>query len=888
VYIKKIELEDIKSHAHFVREFSRGTTAIMGANGAGKSTLIEAVAWTLFDLLDYKKDDFLRRGAKKGSATVTFESSLDEREYRVFRDTRTSYYVYDPKLKMRVADKKEEVQRFLWQHLGVESGTDLEALFRNAVGVPQGTFTADFLKAAGARKPIFDKLLKVEEYRQGAEKLLETVNFIKAKEVEIGNKIAFAKGKLEDFERIETEFADVQKDAETLSGAFEKLEKEFAEREKTVAGFDEQEAKVSELKALHEKLANEKSRSEVVLAQKEKEKDQAAGASEKIRATEADHKLHTDALGKLQEFERERIERDKLDKAIAEVKEAIYKVQTEERSIKTDLEKIAAAHREIESLKPKLGTQSELEAQREELGREIAKTDEVEKSIAKLETRMNSLREKLFENRRQIERAEENEKKSEMFEKHIKRDEEIKNELARFRAKLESDRKFQAEIKNGLCPILSEKCLNLKEGETLESFVSGQFVDLEEKIEGLEIEQREVAVVVESSRKAEKEAFALKGLTERKKEITDEGLALKAEKEQAEAKLEKLPELEKELAAIRAKLETLGSPRERIKILEAELEREISVREHLTQIESNFERLESERRLKVEQLETYKDLDENWQTWTAKRDATAAAHREYLSNETLAKSLPEKTKELAAARKEIGDLSEKLERAAKDFETENEKYDREKHILEKSERQNVERKLFETKTNLEHARRRKKDLKESLQKLKAIKLSLGDDIDELERLEKVGEATAFIRNTLKEAAPRVAQNYVFHVSIEATQLFRDITGNAERTLKWAEDYGIVLEENGFERPFVNLSGGEQMAAALSVRLALLKQLSDVNLAFFDEPTMNMDAERRERLAEQISSITENQTFEQLFVISHDDTFENHVDHVLTLSADDEE
>ena len=110
-------------------------------------------------------------------------------------------------------------------------------------------------------------------------------------------------------------------------------------------------------------------------------------------------------------------------------------------------------------------------------------------------------------------------------------------------------------------------------------------------------------------------------------------------------------------------------------------------------------------------------------------------------------------------------------------------------------------------------------------------------------------------------------------------MFREITGNAERSLKWAEDYGIVLEEYGHERPFVSLSGGEQMAAALSVRLALLKQLSDIRIAFFDEPTTNMDAERRENLAMQISQISH---FDQLFVISHDDTFEEHMDHELRI------
>ena len=60
MHITKIELENIKSHVDSTYEFQPGTTAITGENGAGKTTLIEAVAWTLFDLLDYKKDDFVR------------------------------------------------------------------------------------------------------------------------------------------------------------------------------------------------------------------------------------------------------------------------------------------------------------------------------------------------------------------------------------------------------------------------------------------------------------------------------------------------------------------------------------------------------------------------------------------------------------------------------------------------------------------------------------------------------------------------------------------------------------------------------------------------------------------------------------------------------------
>ena len=74
-----------------------------------------------------------------------------------------------------------------------------------------------------------------------------------------------------------------------------------------------------------------------------------------------------------------------------------------------------------------------------------------------------------------------------------------------------------------------------------------------------------------------------------------------------------------------------------------------------------------------------------------------------------------------------------------------------------------------------------------------------------------------------------------------------------------------------------------MAAALAVRLALLREMSDVDIAFFDEPTANLDDERRENLAEQITGI---KGFSQLFVISHDDTFEQETQHVVHIRKED--
>src|SRR5215471_8056334 len=122
--ITRVELKNIKNHAEGEWAFQPGVVAICGPNGAGKTTIIEAVAWALFDHLDYKREDFLRRGARKGSVNLSFVSKLDGRDYVVYRDTTGNYYAYDPVLQTRIAQQKQEMNKWLCQQLGVEPGTD--------------------------------------------------------------------------------------------------------------------------------------------------------------------------------------------------------------------------------------------------------------------------------------------------------------------------------------------------------------------------------------------------------------------------------------------------------------------------------------------------------------------------------------------------------------------------------------------------------------------------------------------------------------------------------------------------------------------------------------------------------------------------------------------
>ncbi|HEY8461977.1 MAG TPA: hypothetical protein VIM99_16430, partial [Blastocatellia bacterium] len=401
----------------------------------------------------------------------------------------------------------------------------------------------------------------------------------------------------------------------------------------------------------------------------------------------------------------------------------------------------------------------------------------------------------------------------------------------------------------------------------------------EAEIRQLKVRRAELDVRLRRAREAEKIFSQAEILRPELAEVAVAGEAKKREREEIARRIEKFGDIEAQLAEAEAALRSLNDPRGRAAALNQIIAREGDLKRKLEEAEARVEKVSAD--LEQANLETqaYAELDGDIASAARERAENERDYHAFISNEKIAAPLAARKQELEALSSEIQRMDEASARAAESLNELEGRYDPERHRRAIGELDGLRERLAQLATQLEHTSEQYSRLREQLASLNEARERARAHLAERERAERLRGTSDFIRDILQKAAPYITESYLFSISIEANHLFREITGRHDVTLQWTRDYEITVEEEGRERPFLNLSGGEQMAAALAVRLALLKELSEINIAFFDEPTTNMDEERRRNLAQQIGRIKD---FHQLFVISHDDSFEGYTDQIISL------
>ncbi len=178
-----------------------------------------------------------------------------------------------------------------------------------------------------------------------------------------------------------------------------------------------------------------------------------------------------------------------------------------------------------------------------------------------------------------------------------------------------------------------------------------------------------------------------------------------------------------------------------------------------------------------------------------------------------------------------------------------------------------------------------------LRKLELQSIARQAEISSLERKARIVE---LLRNQVfKHVSAQLSERFRQEISLQADRIYRAIAESDEELL-WGENYQIILRDmvDGVirERSDDQLSGGQTMSAVVALRLALLQTIG-ARIAFFDEPTSNLDASRRENLAHAFRAIDAGRQdvtehwYDQLFLVSHDVAFTEITDQMIQIGGE---
>lgn len=888
--IHSLILENVKSYTLTSVEFTSGTNAIVGDNGSGKTTILEAIGFALFDHLPYTQADFVREGQKSARVTVDFLSSSDERTYQVVRQCGSSsaYTVFDPELSLKICEGKADVSQFLRQHLGIDAATDLADLFSNAVGVPQGSFTAAFLDIPSRRKSIFDPLLRVAEYGRAYERLRDPLRLLDQQRNEQEVIISGLKGEL-------TRLPSASAQAQELTDRISNAEQEWCSLQAALATA---EAEKQSLETQRETLLTLQRSAAVQQQELEKHKQKLAAAQVRMseaqdaltstEANRAGHESYQHALEQQQSLHQRLRQRRQLQEQQAVIDKQLTRAQTQKNAQEKLLAELATAETTAAALTDAVAEQESLEAELRTAQRQADQLQAANMRVNQEHSAMAKATERLRVLKENVAQAQDIEASLGPVQVRI---EALTQEMvagqakaAQLQAELETVKEQGqrlADMQTAICPTC-EQPLSAAHRNQLIARLRATWGALNEKCQAAQETIEQAATEREQARTTlTQQAQTLRSLPRQDAvEPAETELAdLRARMAQAESLVATLEEAPNRVQQLSNSLTVLGDPRRRRDVAQDQASKRTQVEEALQRQREEVTQQRAQRNALDARLQAFASIDEEVAQLTATMEKFQGADDLYRRNQDTAAAFPKRQQEVSEAEHAWQAAQDICTATQAELTASTQAFDenRYKNIL--AQEQEFRRQSVQLETKLSHWREALDRAQEEIGQLQTKQKQLNTSQSLHKRLTEQYDLLQFLRTLLRDAGPLVTKALVQQISYTANQRFGEIMEEYTRTLHWQEDYGITLEVDGRQRAFAQLSGGEQMAAALAIRLAILQEMSDISIAFFDEPTTNLDDTRRSSLARQIVEI---RGFQQLFIISHDDSFEQATENLIRI------
>jgi exonuclease SbcC len=394
--ITRLELENIKSYRHAVVDFRHGTTAISGANGAGKTTLVEAIGFALFDYMPYNASRFVREGEKFGRVIVQLIGN-DDRLYTVERrcGSGSRWFIYDEEANFRVAEQSADVLDNLHDLFGIDRERPLASLFRDALGVPQGTFTAIFLDPPSKRKQTFDALLQIEDYKTAADYLLEAQKQYKEQMQTQQGEIQRLTYETRDLDSWRIELKEARQLDEQQKAQNAQWTEQLTQYEARASVLAEQSRQVEQLLQDYQRCQKDYEYNQALLVEREQRLQDARTAYQIVTASTEDFQRHLQASEALKRLRRDEQQRNALRQKMGELQKVEATTLANMKNLQSRLEEIVVARQRLAELEPFVEQQVRMERERDELICKVARYQAVVAEEKRLNKQLATYNEKL-------------------------------------------------------------------------------------------------------------------------------------------------------------------------------------------------------------------------------------------------------------------------------------------------------------------------------------------------------------------------------------------------------------------------------------------------------------------------------------------------------------
>jgi len=265
----------------------------------------------------------------------------------------------------------------------------------------------------------------------------------------------------------------------------------------------------------------------------------------------------------------------------------------------------------------------------------------------------------------------------------------------------------------------------------------------------------------------------------------------------------------------------------------------------------------------------------------------------FIAHEQAAQELDKRRETLGKYQERLQQLEAEQGARSAELQRLKDEYQAEAHEAARLERDRLTALLATLQAEIAAAGEQVVRLEAEIAALTAVAAEIARKLAAIGKLREQGDLVKFLRTQLfKNVSSQLSERFREEISFRADRIYRSIAESDEE-LFWGENYQIVLKDmvDGVlrERSDDQLSGGQMMSAVVALRLALLQTIG-ARIAFFDEPTSNLDAERRENLARAFRAIDVGKEevtehwYDQLFLVSHDVSFTEITDQMIHLDT----